>query len=407
MNINYKSVVKKKNWTDEYLWMLAGGDMQILTAKIAKKNNYKLLVTDKNKNAPCRFIADKFYNVDIVDIKKNYQIIKKLNLNISGIFTIASDCHLTVNKVAKRLNLHHTPIKISEICKNKIKTRKFLKKFFPQPKSFFIKKYSHYKKKVRELNCAYVIKHLNLSGSKGFRVFDKNFIISSSFFNRIKNETKNCQGIILEEKLQKNKDVKFSEMSVESVWQDGKIIYFNCVDRIFKRDLSVLTSLKSKLFENVKDGYEIGHVNPSAISKKKKLEIKKLLRKLGFHLGYDKLTNCHILKLDIFFSNQGPIILEMTPRFSGGYDSTGSSVKRGLKLSEAMFKICKGEKFNKADLSYYFRANKLKVLVLSRYLFGKRLFYLNVLQINNKKNLNKIFNKIKKNQTIKNEQIRY
>jgi hypothetical protein len=196
-------------------------------------------------------------------------------------------------------------------------------------------------------------------------------------------------------------------MSVESVWQDGKIIYFNCVDRIFKRDLSVLTSLKSKLFDNVKDGYEIGHINPSVISKKKELEIKKLLRKLGLRLGYDRLIGCHILKLDIFFSNKGPIILEMTPRFSGGYDSTGSSFKRGLKLSEAMFKICKGEKFSKADLAYYFKANKLKVLVLSRYLFGKRLFYLNAPHTDNKRNINKIFNKIKKNQTIKNEQIRY
>lgn len=407
MNINYKPAVKKKTQANEYLWMLAGGDMQILTAKIAKKNNYKLLVTDKNKNAPCRHIADKFYDVDIVDIKKNYQIIKKLNFNISGVFTIASDCHLTVNKIAKRLNLHHTPIKISEICKNKIKTRKFLKNFFTQPKSFFIKNYSQYKKKVKELNCAYVIKHLNLSGSKGFRSFDKNFIMSNNFFNQIKNEIKKSQGILLEEKLQKNKYVKFSEMSAESVWQDGKIIYFNCVDRIFKRDLSVLTSFKSKLFDNVKDGYEIGHVNPSAISKKKELEIKKLLRKVGFRLGYDRLTGCHILKLDIFFSNKGPIILEMTPRFSGGYDSTGSSFKRGLRLSEAMFKICKGEKFNKADLCYYFKANKLKVLVLSRYLSGKRLFYLNAPHANNKRNFNKIFNKIKKNQTIKNEQIRY
>jgi hypothetical protein len=58
-------------------------------------------------------------------------------------------------------------------------------------------------------------------------------------------------------------------MSVESVWQDGKIIYFNCVDRIFKRDLSVLTSLKSKLFDNVKDGYEIDHISSSVISKKR------------------------------------------------------------------------------------------------------------------------------------------
>ena len=30
----------------------------------------------------------------------------------------------------------------------------------------------------------------------------------------------------------------------------------------------------------------------------------------------------------------------MTPRLSGGYDSTGSGIARGLKLSEAIIRIC-------------------------------------------------------------------
>ena len=406
MNTNYKLAIKKNN-NNKYLWMFAGGDMQLLTAKIAKKNNYNLLITDKNKNASCRSIADKFFDVDIVDINKNYQILKKIKFKISGVFTMASDCHLTVNAIAKKLKLHHTPIKISKLCKNKIKTRNFLKKFFLQPKSFIIKNYSQYKKKVKELKCEYVIKHLNLSGSKGFRSFDKNFVMSNSFFKKIKDEINNSEGILIEEKIQKNKDVNYSEMSVESLWQDGKIIFFNCVDRIFKRDLGGLTNFKSKIFDDVKDGYEIGHINPSEISKKKKLEIKKLVRKLGLHLGYDQLTGCHVLKLDIFFSSKGPIILEMTPRFSGGYDSTGSSYIRGLRLSEAMFKICQGEKFYKSDFKHYFKANKLKVLVLSRYISGKRLFYLNASHTINKRSINKIFEKIKNNQTIKNEQIKY
>jgi hypothetical protein len=50
--------------------MFAGRDMQILTSKLAKKNNYNLLITDKNKNALRRFIVDKFYDIDAVDIKK-------------------------------------------------------------------------------------------------------------------------------------------------------------------------------------------------------------------------------------------------------------------------------------------------------------------------------------------------
>ena len=39
----------------------------------------------------------------------------------------------------------------------------------------------------------------------------------------------------MEEKLLSQKN-KISEMSAETIWQDGKIIYFNCVDRIFPRD---------------------------------------------------------------------------------------------------------------------------------------------------------------------------
>ena len=39
----------------------------------------------------------------------------------------------------------------------------------------------------------------------------------------------------MEEKLLSQKN-KISEMSAETIRQDGKIIYFNCVDRIFPRD---------------------------------------------------------------------------------------------------------------------------------------------------------------------------
>ena len=401
---------KKSNFIDDnkkYLWMLAGGDMQLLTAKIAKKNNYNIIVTDKNKKAACNKFADKFFDIDIIDFKKNYEIAKKFKSNISGIFTIASDCHLTVNRLAKKLGLHHTPIFISEICINKIKTRKFLKKFFIQPESFLIKNYTEYKKRVLEINFDYVIKHLNLSGSKGFREFPKNFIINEYLFNKIKAEIKNSNGILIEEKLRKSSNATFSEMSAETIWQNGRIIYFNCVDRIFPRDLKNLDLSKKNLFTNVKEGYEIGHINPSTISKKKIKEIKKIMQKLGSHLGYKKFRACHVLKADIFFSDKGPIILEITPRLSGGYDSTGSSFIRGIKLSEAILKICQKQLFSKSDIFFFFRPNQKKVLVISKYLEKKRLFYLDSSYTKLKKSINIISKKIKLNQTIINEQIKH
>jgi phosphoribosylaminoimidazole carboxylase (NCAIR synthetase) len=259
--------------------MLAGGEMQLLTAKIAKRNKYNLIVTDRDKKAPCKKISDKFFDIDIINYKKNYDIAKKFNSRILGIFTIASDCHLTVNRIAKSLKLHHTPIYVSKICKNKIKTRKFLKKFFIQPKSFFIKNYNQYKKKVLQINSDYVIKHLNFSGSKGFKEFTKNTIISKHLFDKIRLELKKSEGILVEEKIKKSSNAIFSEMSAETIWQNGRIIYFNCVDRIFPRDLQNLNLSKNKFFTNIKEGYEIGHINPSTVSKIKIKEIKKIMGK--------------------------------------------------------------------------------------------------------------------------------
>ena len=208
--------------------------------------------------------------------------------------------------------------------------------------------------------------------------------------------------IIIEEKLFPKKNT-LSEMSAETIWQDGKIIYFNCVDRIFPRDNMGYKNLPKSLYISYKAGYEIGHINPSLKPKKEILKIKKIMLKLGNLLGYNKMKKCHVLKADIFFSENGPIILEMTPRLSGGYDSTGSAIVRGFKLSEAMIKISKGERFKKNELKYYFKNNNKTVLVISKYINNKRLFYI----ASGEKKINNLFkdiiSKIKKNTLLKNE----
>ena len=56
----------------------------------------KKLVTDKNKNAPCHFIVDKFYDIDVVDIKKNYQIIKKLKIFKLNFFLPTNELLLSI-----------------------------------------------------------------------------------------------------------------------------------------------------------------------------------------------------------------------------------------------------------------------------------------------------------------------
>ena len=394
------------NHNKKTLWMLAGGEMQIPTAYYAKKEGYNLIISDMNLNAPCKKYADKFFCVDTVDLKKN-KLVEKFNKNIlSGIFTIGSDAHYTSNFFAKRNKLHHTNLSISKICKDKNLTRKFLKGKFPQPKNFLILNYNDYISKIKYFKNGYALKQLNLSGSKGFHEFESNQRLTKNQFSKLINYNPKNKKIIMEEKLSSKKNI-LSEMSVETIWQDGNIIYFNCVDRIFPRDIIVSRNLPKSLYANIKAGYEIGHINPSLKSKKEILKIKKLMLKLGKLLGYKKMKKCHVLKADIFFSINGPIILEITPRLSGGYDSTGSGIIRGFKLSQAILKISQGQRFKKKEINYYFQGNKKKVLVISKYVKNKRFFYLSS---GNNKLINlfrKVKIKIKKNKLLKNERYFY
>ena len=396
-------MIKKKN----LIWMVAGGSMQFLPAVILSRK-YDLLITDKDPQAICKKYSKFFYPIDIFDEKSNLKLLNKFKNKLSGIFTIASDCHLIVNKLSKKVGFHHTPINISKLCYDKLKTRKFLEKSFIQPKSFLIKNYDDFKKKVKSLQSDYVLKHLNLSGSKGFNEFKSNELLTRNQFNKNLKKYPLSKGILIEEKLKKNQKLLFSEMSSESIWQDGKIIFFNCVDRIFPRDIINLTDKK---YQNLKkfliynNGYEIGHINPSILNSTITKKIKKLIFKVGLKLGYDKLKGSHVLKLDIFFSDKGPVILEMTPRLSGGYDSTGSSFERGLNLSKAIIKIALNSKFSKKEINLYLKPkNKFSFLVLSKYSSNKRNFYMSKINKSLNYSVVDILGKINKKNTILNEQ---
>ena len=126
--------------------------------------------------------------------------------------------------------------------------------------------------------------------------------------------------------------------------------------------------------------------------------------KLGGFLGYKKLKKMSCIKSRYFLFEKWANYTRNDSRLSGGYDSTGSGIARGLKLSEAIIKICLGERFNKKEIKTYFKSNNKKVLVISRYTKKKRLFYSTTgIKINNLfKNIKR---NIEKNILLKNNKI--
>ena len=100
-----------------------------------------------------------------------------------------------------------------------------MKKNFIQPKNYLLRNYSEYKNKLRHLNQDYTLKQIDLSGSKGFNEFKSSKILTKNQFNKLKKFNPKKNLLILEEKLFPQKKA-LSEMSVETIWQDGKIYIF-------------------------------------------------------------------------------------------------------------------------------------------------------------------------------------
>jgi len=57
--------------------IVTGGIFQIPAVEEARKLGLKTIVTDGKKNAACSSLADEFYVIDIYDIPKHIELIKK------------------------------------------------------------------------------------------------------------------------------------------------------------------------------------------------------------------------------------------------------------------------------------------------------------------------------------------
>jgi hypothetical protein len=129
-----------------------------------------------------------------------------------------------------------------------------------------------------------------------------------------------------------------SEQSVEFAVIEGKVQVFNAVDRVFGIDLDQF-NLAGRL--SLKPGVEFGHVNPSFRSAAYFSDIAAQVQRVidsspAAHSG------SYILKVDAMATNFGPVILEMTLRSSGGWDSSASTPARGGRMHDLVLDLALG-----------------------------------------------------------------
>ena len=344
--------------------------MQVPVLKYLRENEYKIILTDGNAECPGRVYADTFFELDIHSIQGHLEIIEKLpgdiKSNIKGVSCIATDSHKTVSAIAMELDLVGISPLLSELIGDKDKLRILLTEIgVTQPKflSFSNKDgIENILEKIRETFVnqeEIIIKPLGWSASKGIRKLDEMTSIESEIHNALQISRNGCA--VIEEIVLPDGNLA-SEISIETLVENGKVNFLSTVDRIFAADLPHFQD--SRLPQSLNLGVEFAIISPSSRTITEFDKVLEDLQRLISHLqnigAYRHET--FILKADILFSTKGPVIIEATPRTSGGWDSSYTSPKRGLKIQELAIEISLG---HKVEIEEWISGSKNFVAVVS------------------------------------------
>jgi biotin carboxylase len=287
----------------EYYWIIGGGAMQIPLIEEVKKFGFKIVVSDLNPNCVCKPLSDIFFNIDIFDInlhhKKADEVIS-FGDKIVGVLAAGIDAPETMASLSVYLNLPTVDPKIANLVHNKHLFREKLRELgYPTPlfRKIDLNSIHMLKDFIAEIQFPLIVKNSDSSGSRGTKIFYKDNY--DEILKIVKEAIKvSKSGIALIEECWEG-----TEQTVETIF-DINGIFHPCfiTDRIFDRTSGF--------------AIELGLRSPSILNNETQEEMFQLAKNISVDLGIDKGA----AKFDMILTKNGPRVIEMTVRLSGGFD---------------------------------------------------------------------------------------
>tara|TARA_A100001011_G_C14285779_1_gene833635 strand:- start:1099 stop:2277 length:1179 start_codon:yes stop_codon:yes gene_type:complete len=207
-----------------------------------KKNKYKIIGVDQDKNSVCKNLVTKFLNIDFIEVDRVFLALRKITKNPKYIFSFNSDAALVPSaKLRNKFNISGLSINQSILMTNKEKL-----KFFLQKNEFYISKFIIYDRKkkfstkFKSLKFPCIFKPTVGSGSKNIQI-----IKSKTEFNNIIDTNKffDTNRIIVEE------FIEGDEYSVEAFILDHKIKILSISKRRLHKKITAKEIFTKKLIE--------------------------------------------------------------------------------------------------------------------------------------------------------------
>ena len=305
----------------KHLLIVGGGVFQVPAIKTAKSMGLKVAVTDYNPEAEGMLLADYPIEVSTRNINLTVNMAKQFHraCPLDGVLTVGTDASQTVAAVADALNLPGIPFEVAERATDKIKMRQVLKnKNVPVPDFRPIWTLEECSEAIKDLSLPLVIQPCDNMGARGVRKIENLDELIPAF--REAKEASISGKLILEEFMEG------AELSLDALVFEGKIYITGVADRIIERAPYFV---------------EIGHTLPSTLPADQQAQAVEVFKQAIFALGID----IGAAKGDIKITPEGPKIVEIAARLSGGWMSAYTyPLATGVNLYKAAVQIALGEK---------------------------------------------------------------
>lgn len=328
------------------LWIVSGGLEAVPGIQHAKEMGYKTVVSDGNPNAPGFKYSD--YQIiastyDVEDTVKSALQFNRQVCPVDGIIAIAADVPMTVAVVAEALKLPGNSVQTARLSSDKFLMKKhFAEQGIPIPWFGPVESASHLKKIVNEKDFSLIIKPVDSRGARGVLKLSNSVDLDWAYEHSLSYSP--SKKVMAEEFL------SGPQISTESVMLNGKGFTPGFSDRNYE----FLERFSPFVVEN-------GGQQPSILTEDEQRQVRELAANAALAMGVTNGT----AKGDLVLTSDGPKVIEMAARLSGGWFCTDQiPYATGIDFMSAAMKIACGEFVDESDL-----IPKFQKAVAVRYFF--------------------------------------
>ena len=330
------------------LLVIGAGPEQVPVIQQAKMMGLYVVASDINPQAEGFRYANDYFLASTYDANQTVKeafVFNRKRRRINGVMTAASDIPLTVAQVAAALGLPGNSIETATIAQDKLLMKDHFKKNgVPIPWYSKVRNKGDIKKIATDKGFPLVIKPVDSRGARGVLLLIENVDLEWAYNESRKNSP--TDRVMVEEFL------VGPQVSTESFLYDGFSVTPGIADRNYR-------DLKKSIPYIIENGGEL----PSNLPEIEQVSIKKTAELAASVLGIKRNS----AKGDMVLTKEGPKVIEIAARLSGGYFSTHEIPHNsGVDLVEAVIKVSLGERIELEKL-----IPKYKNFMVQRYFFPK------------------------------------